>query len=53
MLNFKFVAPHQRVLAVNMCAIIWNAYLRCDHAAEPLRWHGDCAHDRAVTIGAD
>lgn len=28
MLNFKFVPPHQRVLAVNVCAILWNSYLR-------------------------
>jgi hypothetical protein len=27
-LNFKFVPPTQRVLAVNVCAILWNAYLR-------------------------
>jgi hypothetical protein len=31
MLNFKFLAPgNQRVLAVNICAIAWNSYLRCD-----------------------
>lgn len=28
MLNFKFLAPgNQRVLAVNVCAIVWNSYL--------------------------
>ena len=51
MLNFKFVPPHQRVLAVNMCAIAWNAYLRYD------RVHGhifllcsNCSAGIAVTV---
>lgn len=26
-LNFKYVPPHQRVLAMNLCAIAWNSYL--------------------------
>jgi hypothetical protein len=33
--NFKLVPPSQRVLAMNVCAIAWNAYLSAKVSSSP------------------